>query len=111
MELLWAMEKEPLTALEAGTLKRTANKLVDEGRDIPSFQVLLDCLKEKFKDPIKFVHVTTAEINEVLIWYKKKVLPLIGTMKVHQVLWTKKTASTTISVPTIQMVQSSQQYG
>lgn len=71
-----------------GTIKRTANKLVAEGRDIPSFQVLLDCLKEKFKDSIKLFHVTSAEIDEVSDLAQRKVLPFIGTMKVHQVFWT-----------------------
>lgn len=69
-----------------GTIKRTADRLVNEGRDVNNFQLLIASLKESVRS-IDIEVVTKDDVNEA----KKKidvekVTPFKGIMKVHQLV-------------------------
>lgn len=69
-----------------GTIKRTADRLVSEGKDVDTFDRLFQLLKENIHN-IDTYAVTDEDIQRV----KEKinvasVLPFIGTMTVHQVI-------------------------
>lgn len=69
-----------------GTIKRTADRLVAEGKDVDSLDVLVTSLKENVrKVEINVVTNTDIEIIKRKINYAD-VIPFKGTMKVHQVI-------------------------
>lgn len=70
-----------------GTLKRTANRLVGEGKDIPDLKTFTNYLSKEVTNILLFV-VTKSEIEEMDKLIATKNIPRFpGTMKVHQVIW------------------------
>ncbi|CAH0553265.1 unnamed protein product [Brassicogethes aeneus] len=68
-----------------GVCKRTADRIVAQGRDISSFMELVDILKENCPG-VNFFVVSKADIEVFDNLIKEsKILPFHGTMKVHQI--------------------------
>lgn len=69
-----------------GTLKRTADRVVAEGKDVPDFDALFRVLSELVEN-IKLIKVETDQVEEEHQWLFKnnmKVKPIKSTMRVHQ---------------------------
>lgn len=71
-----------------GTLKRTADRLIAEGRDLASYESLLSALKQETK--IKLFSVSHEEIGKVEQVLKPNLLAFKGTMICHQVTLKKE---------------------
>lgn len=69
-----------------GTLKRTANRLVGEGTDIPNFREFVKVLSREVSN-VKLFIVTKEEIEEIDAFIPPNILPFTGTMQVHQAVW------------------------
>lgn len=68
-----------------GTVKRTADRLVTEGKDMSSFEYLISSLKENLRD-IHITYITETDIAKIREKIElSQVIPFKGTMKVHQV--------------------------
>lgn len=76
-----------------GCVKRTADTLVNRGKDIGDFDTLLKELKENCRGitiiPINNEHIS--EIEETLA--NDAIVPFKGTMNIHQLSWSKKQRS------------------
>lgn len=73
-----------------GTLKRTADKMVAHGLDIPDTKTFISYLKTNVSG------IILEEVAESAILEKEMLIPLEikefqGTMKVHQVVWSANT--------------------
>lgn len=71
-----------------GTLKRTADRLIAEGRDLATFQSLFSALKEYTK--IDLFSVSSEEIEKIEKILKPGLQAFKGTMMCHQVSLGKK---------------------
>ncbi|CAH1973415.1 unnamed protein product [Acanthoscelides obtectus] len=68
-----------------GVTKRTADRLVAEGKDISSYEILLNSLQNNIKN-ITYFSIDDADINKISDLIKKdSIKPFLGTMQVHQV--------------------------
>ncbi|XP_063234925.1 uncharacterized protein LOC134537909 [Bacillus rossius redtenbacheri] len=68
-----------------GVCKRTADRIVAQGRDLPNIDTLVDVLQEHCLG-VKIFSVSETEITKISdVIEKGKVLPFKGTLKVHQV--------------------------
>ncbi|CAH2011519.1 unnamed protein product [Acanthoscelides obtectus] len=68
-----------------GVTKRTADRLVAEGKDISSYEILLNSLQNNIKN-ITYFSIDDADINKISDLIKKdSIKPFVGTMQVHQV--------------------------
>lgn len=75
-----------------GVLKRTADRVVAEGKDIANFEAMFKTLKEKTK--VLLLNVESDHIKEEEDWLREEMTPLStikGTLKVHQVCWNRLT--------------------
>lgn len=72
-----------------GYLKRTANQLVAEGTDLPTFQVLYDTLQRTCEN-VKLFLVNKEDIEKIDSLIEKDIPSCAGTMKIHQVVWRKQ---------------------
>lgn len=73
-----------------GTIKRTADRLVGEGKDLNTFEVLIDQLKLNLrKVEIAVIPEDSFERIQKMV-VKEDVVSFKGTMKVHQVVYDKK---------------------
>lgn len=76
-----------------GTLKRTSDRLVAMGKDIPTFDILVSFLKTNVKGVELYIVTPEMIMNKqalitTMIGSSK---PFENTMKVHQVIWSKQT--------------------
>nr|CAH7724830.1 unnamed protein product [Callosobruchus chinensis] len=68
-----------------GVTKRTADRLVSEGKDICSYEILLTSLQNNIKN-VTFFSIDDKDIAKVSDLIKKgNIKPFVGTMQVHQV--------------------------
>uniref|UniRef100_A0A8D8T5N7 Uncharacterized protein n=1 Tax=Cacopsylla melanoneura TaxID=428564 RepID=A0A8D8T5N7_9HEMI len=68
-----------------GTVKSTADRLVAEGNDLSSFEVLVSKLKERLRNVTIYV-IEKDDISKMVSKVQKsKTIPFKGTLKVHQV--------------------------
>lgn len=75
-----------------GVLKRTADRVVAEGKDIVNFEAMFKTLKEKTK--VILLNVESDHIKEEQDWLEEDMTPLStikGTLKVKQVCWNRLT--------------------
>lgn len=77
-----------------GCLKRTADEFVARGTDIPNFEKLVSLLKDTTQ--IEILTVTEEDItnNDLLLPKAEELVTFKGTMKIHQITWSKKSCST-----------------
>nr|CAH7751031.1 unnamed protein product [Callosobruchus chinensis] len=74
-----------------GVCKRTADRVVAQGKDIPNFESLVNVLKEACPG-IYFYVINSTDIETYSsIISKQKLLAFEGTLKVHQIVPIKKT--------------------
>lgn len=69
-----------------GTLKRTADRIVAEGKDVNTFDSLINVLKKECTG-IKLFPIDEDLINKADNMFEKDLKPFLGTLKVHQVLY------------------------
>lgn len=72
-----------------GYLKRTANQLVAEGTDLPTFQVLYDTLQRSCEN-VKLFLVNKEDIEKIDSLIEKNIPSYAGKMKIHHVVWRKQ---------------------
>lgn len=76
-----------------GTLKRTADRLVAEGKDVENFETLVSAIKNQCPG-VKIIEVTAEEINNIDSYFKNKTIySFKGTRNVHQVVYKKERKS------------------
>ncbi|XP_050516535.1 uncharacterized protein LOC126891405 [Diabrotica virgifera virgifera] len=70
-----------------GTVKRTADRLVGEGNDLSTFDILVSKLRERLRNIT--IHVIETDSMTTMATKieacRSKTIPFLGTMKVHQV--------------------------
>ena len=72
-----------------GTLKRSADRAVAEGKDVPNFDALISVVKKRCPG-VYILKVTNEDIQKCENEFSEfHPFPFIGTMKVHQVIYTK----------------------
>lgn len=69
-----------------GCLKRTADNLVGQGKDIQNFDVLFEQLRENCKE-IKCNAISSSDISEKDCLLPVHLKPLKGTMAIHELVW------------------------
>lgn len=72
-----------------GCVKRTADRLVATGTDIPNFQTLYEKVKKEICG-VKILTVNESELETIENEHLPKFIPAFkGTMRVHEVIWNK----------------------
>lgn len=77
--------KGPMDGVGA-VIKRTADRIVAQGSDIPDFNTLMKCIRENTTNVI-ISTVTTKEIEEINKLLHRKISSVPGITKVHQMTW------------------------
>lgn len=70
-----------------GLVKREADRLVAMGRDIPDFHSLVQALRDSTK--VKIIPIDSARIEEIDCILPQTLSAFKGTMKIHEVCWSK----------------------
>lgn len=74
-----------------GYLKRTADRRVALGDDIPDFQSLVNCLQTNCPS-INIIPIGDENISSIeYVLIASSIKPFKGTMKLHQIAWAKQT--------------------
>ncbi|CAG5032732.1 unnamed protein product [Parnassius apollo] len=77
--------KGPMDGVGA-VIKRTADRIVAQGSDIPDFNTLMRCIRENTTNVI-ISTVTTKQIEELNKLLQRKINSVPGITKVHQMTW------------------------